>query len=314
MDNEFLLQDRLQKIRQIITKYGEENFYISYSGGKDSNVLSSLIDEALPDNKIPRVYANTGIEYNLVVDFVKQKAAKDERFVIIQPHTPIKKMLEEKGYPFKSKRHSDYVEQYQRHPERMQGNWEKMICVKNYLGLGKQWTQRNKCPQILLYQFTEQNNLKISSKCCDKLKKEPLKQYMVLNKKAFCITGLMRAEEGRRKTAQCLVFQHNKLKIFQPLAPISKEWEEWYIKKNDIQLPLLYYPPYNFKRTGCKGCPYAIDLQNILDIMQEYFPNEKKQCERIWAPVYAEYRRLGYRLRKQEKQLEGQVSFFDKGE
>lgn len=38
-DNEFLLQDRLQKIRQIINKYGEENFYISFSGGKDSTVL-----------------------------------------------------------------------------------------------------------------------------------------------------------------------------------------------------------------------------------------------------------------------------------
>ena len=53
MDNEFLLQDRLQKIRQIINKYGEENFYISFSGGADSTVLSALVDMALPDNKIP---------------------------------------------------------------------------------------------------------------------------------------------------------------------------------------------------------------------------------------------------------------------
>lgn len=45
-DNEFLLEDRLQKIRQIINKYGEENFYISFSGGKDSTVLSALVDMA----------------------------------------------------------------------------------------------------------------------------------------------------------------------------------------------------------------------------------------------------------------------------
>lgn len=44
MDNEFLLQDRLQKIRQIIRKYGEENFYLSFSGGKDSTVLSALCE------------------------------------------------------------------------------------------------------------------------------------------------------------------------------------------------------------------------------------------------------------------------------
>ena len=73
MDNEFLLQDRLQKIRQIIRKYGEENFYLSYSGGKDSTVLSALLDMALPDNKIPRVYANTGIEYRLILDFVERE-------------------------------------------------------------------------------------------------------------------------------------------------------------------------------------------------------------------------------------------------
>lgn len=76
MNNEFLLQDRLQKIRQIITKYGEEKFYISYSGGKDSTVLSHLIDMALPENKIPRVYANTGIEYRLILNFVERERAR----------------------------------------------------------------------------------------------------------------------------------------------------------------------------------------------------------------------------------------------
>lgn len=73
MTNEFLLQDRLQKIRQIIGKYGEENFYISFSGGKDSTVLSALIDLAIPGNKIPRVYANTGIEYRLILEFVERE-------------------------------------------------------------------------------------------------------------------------------------------------------------------------------------------------------------------------------------------------
>lgn len=63
MDNKFILQDRIQKIRSIISKYGEENFFISFSGGKDSCVLDKLIDIALPDNKIPRVYINTGKDW-----------------------------------------------------------------------------------------------------------------------------------------------------------------------------------------------------------------------------------------------------------
>lgn len=73
MDNEFLLMDRIQKIQQVIGKYGEENFYLSFSGGKDSTVLSALLDMAVPGNKIPRVYANTGIEYQLILDFVERE-------------------------------------------------------------------------------------------------------------------------------------------------------------------------------------------------------------------------------------------------
>ena len=73
MDNEFILQDRIQKIRQIVKKYGEDNFYISFSGGKDSNVLSVLVDLALPCNQIPRVYADTGIELNAVHNFVRER-------------------------------------------------------------------------------------------------------------------------------------------------------------------------------------------------------------------------------------------------
>lgn len=74
MDNEFILQDRIQKIQQVIKQYGEENFYVSFSGGKDSVVLSHLVDMAIPGNKIPRVFANTGIEYKLILDFVERES------------------------------------------------------------------------------------------------------------------------------------------------------------------------------------------------------------------------------------------------
>ena len=72
MDNKFILMDRLQKIKQIVNQYGEEEFVISFSGGKDSTVLHYLIDEALPDNKIPRVFFNTGIEFKAIVEFVEK--------------------------------------------------------------------------------------------------------------------------------------------------------------------------------------------------------------------------------------------------
>ena len=140
MTNEFILQDRLQKIQQIITQYGEDNFYISFSGGKDSTVLSKLIDIAIPDNKIPRVYADTGIELNMIRDFVYEMQEIDNRIVVIKPSVPIKQMLERDGYPFKSKHHSEMLKIYQRNP-----NAKSPIKYKNQ----EYNFNSNKCPKIL---------------------------------------------------------------------------------------------------------------------------------------------------------------------
>jgi 3'-phosphoadenosine 5'-phosphosulfate sulfotransferase (PAPS reductase)/FAD synthetase len=63
-DFDFELQDRLQKIRSIDEMYNlRDNAFISFSGGKDSTVLSRMVDMALLGNEIPRVFFNTGIEY-----------------------------------------------------------------------------------------------------------------------------------------------------------------------------------------------------------------------------------------------------------
>lgn len=285
-DNEILLKDRIEKIKSVIKKYEEENFYISFSGGKDSTVVSALIDLALPNNKIPRVYSNTGIELNMIKDFVVELQKTDDRIVIIKPTVPIRQMLEKDGYPFKSKEHSLYVSEYQR-------MGEKTACYQRYL-FPDEKRKRYGCPKILRYQFTPEFTLKISKKCCDELKKKPLKKWMKENDKTVCITGMIREEGGTRNQISCF---NVKQKKFHPLAPVTKEWEDWLIDKYKIKICDIYKEPYNFNRTGCKGCPFAIDIQKELDTLEEYFPNERKQCEIIWKPVYDEYRRLGYRLK-----------------
>ena len=293
MTNDFILQDRVEKIKSVINKYGEENFYISFSGGKDSTVLSFLIDLALPNNKIPRVYADTGIELNMIRDFVCDLALKDNRFEVIRPNTPIKQMLEIDGYPFKSKMHSTYVKKYQ-------NKGLNYKSVRAYTGLENTLSGKpmyRQCPKILKYQFTEKNTLKISDMCCMRMKEEPLQKWQKESNKPYGIVGIMREEGGRRFGAQCLAFSGKKLKNFQPLAPITKEWEQWFIDTYNIDICDIYKPPYNFERTGCKGCPFALHLQKELDTLEKFFPNERKQCEIIWKPVYDEYRRINYRLK-----------------
>lgn len=220
---------------------------------------------------------------------------------MIKPQRNIRETLENEGYPFKSKRHSETVATYQRSG--------KTKYVGHYLGEfeegEKPWTYNSQlCPQGLRYQFEPGFTLKVSDKCCLRMKEDPLKKWARDNNRPIAIIGLTRDEGGRRESAKCKVFTNSgKLKAFQPLVPVTKEWEDWFIEKYNIALCKLYYPPYNFHRTGCKGCPFIPDLQKELETMQRLIPNERKQCEIIWKPVYDEYRRIGYRL-KSEEQLE----------
>ena len=295
-DNEFLEFDRLHMIQDTIKKYGEENFYISFSGGRDSTVLSKFVDIAVPGNKIPRVFCNTGIEFNAIVDFVKECQKEDDRVVIVFPKTPIVPMLKEDGYPFKSKDHCAHVEYYHKHMNEELPYW----IVKyrdHYNAYG--------CPPKLKYQFTPEFNLHISDKCCKNLKEDPLHKWSKENNKPITMMAVMSAEGGRRKTyKQCASFKNGKLKSFSPFKPVRDSFIDYLVEKYDIKLCKLYYPPYNFPRTGCKGCPFNIYLQRSLNTMKELMPDEYKQCETIWKPVYDEYRRVGYRLKPIEEDKE----------
>lgn len=287
MDNEIILFDRLEVIKNTINKYGEENFYLSFSGGKDSVILHHLLDKALPNNQIPRVFINTGIEYNDIVKFVTELASKDSRIIMLKPSKPVKATLEQYGYPFKSKEHSCKLHEWQLgHTET--NSAKKYIDPNNRYG----------CPKALRYQFEEGLDFKVSQYCCLKMKKAPAKEYEKKSGRSIAITGMRKEEGGQRINLGCILTDKKGRVIrFHPLAVVTEEWEDWFRERESIQLCKLYYPPFNFKRTGCKGCPFSMELEQQLEIMAMYLPAERKQCEFIWAPVYKEYRRIGYRLK-----------------
>lgn len=291
MDFDLLLLDRINVIKTTNKKYDLLNkAYISFSGGKDSTILHNLIDLALPGNRIPRVYINTGIEYLDIVSYVKELAKNDDRIIIINPKMNIKDVLTKYGYPFKSKQHSHYLSIYQH-----SGIGKS---VKRYLYPGS--TTMFKCPASLLYQFTPEFNIKCSEMCCNKLKKEPAHKWAEENNKSICITGMRKGEGGQRISIGCILLsKDNQLEKFHPLLKVDSEWEDKFLERFSIKLCKLYYPPYEFKRTGCRGCPFSLDLEHQLKVMEELLPAERKQCEFIWKPVYEEYRRIKYRLKEE---------------
>lgn len=158
-------------------------------------------------------------------------------------------------------------------------------------------------PKSLTYQLTESCDLKISDSCCRELKKKPVKKWEKETNRHIVITGMRKEEGGTRQLISgCVLTDKNgNLIKFHPLLVVDDEWENWVIQNENIEICDLYKPPYNFKRTGCAGCPFSLELQEQLETMSLYLPNERKKCEIIWEKVYKEYRRLNYRLKRVEK-------------
>lgn len=231
MDYELTLFDRIEVINTAYEKYDlEHNAYISFSGGKDSTVLHYLMDEAVPNNRIPRVFINTGIEYNSIIKFVKHMAEKDDRFVIVAPSKPIKQILEKDGYPFKSKEHSTKLHLFQ-------------IGHKNTRSLTKYLSNgRFSCPKCLKYQFNDDFKMKISSFCCNRLKKEPAKKWGKENNRSIVITGMRKEEGGERTNLKCiLTSKKGKVKKFHPLAVVDEAFEDEYVLKNSVAQVSIFY-------------------------------------------------------------------------
>lgn len=124
---QFILTDRIAKNQSTDKLLDlQNNSYMAYSGGADSVVNSALLDLSLPNNKIPRVFIDTGIEHQAIRKFVLKQAEKDSRIVILKPRVNIIKMLKNEGYPFKSKQHSQNYGVYFRNKIEVQNELKKI--------------------------------------------------------------------------------------------------------------------------------------------------------------------------------------------
>ena len=187
---------------------------------------------------------------------------------------------------------------------------EQLEEIKSILESSKEKMESFKLPVIPSDYYVELSEaVDAIENMATELKKKPIHKWQKENKRYISITGMRKEEGGNRAGIKGCILTNKKGNIvkFHPLLVVNDDFENWFINKYNIELCKLYREPFNFKRTGCKGCPFSLDLQEQLDTMAMYLPSEKKQCEMIWKPVYQEYRRLGYRLRKDK----GQMSIFD---
>lgn len=80
-----------QRIREWYN-YFHGNVYISFSGGKDSTVLTHLVHDMYPD--VPLAFANTGLEYPEIQAFARQMGAE-----FVRPKMRFDEVISTYGYP-----------------------------------------------------------------------------------------------------------------------------------------------------------------------------------------------------------------------
>ena len=271
--------------------------YVSFSGGKDSTVLLALIKlcediYTIPKDAIPAVFANTGIEMGVTIDFVKWvKENYYSSLITIRPSVSFDWVLKTHGKPIKSKLKSQYLAKWQK--------GKRTRTVVQNLVEGK--TNAGKTAyQIKLYDkdahmLHDDFPIMPSEKCCAYLKKKPFADYAKRNGIKGQMTG-MRLGEGGAREMNANVRKLSGFKIctsvdkkgFIKKAPII-DWDDEdvddFIARYKVPLSRAY-TEYGFHRTGCMACPFARDVGKNLQYLHTNEPNRYKAAMHWLKDVY----------------------------
>lgn len=237
-------------IRQAVNEFGLEHVYISYSGGKDSTVLSHIAKSMYPD--ILHLFANTTNEYPETIKHIKWE--KEHNNTNILSITPVdghgkkwnfKKVVCHYGYPMFSKRVANAIRTYQHALSPKTKNNSLDYINRNFSKYKK---------------YIEEP---ISDKCCEKLKKYPLRKKAKELDLKCAILGILASESYQREKDWleygCNVFNERKDNQSRPLSFWTEEDIQEYIEKYNVKISDLYSMGYH--RNGCMYCGFGVNLE-----------------------------------------------------
>lgn len=247
-----------RSIRTCVEYWGEENVYISYSGGKDSIVTTHIVRSMYPD--IPLVFCDTGLEFPELRDF----ATRQENITFIYPSMSFLEVIKRYGYPITTKENA--VKLYKLRENNLKPEY------RNYLlrgdERGKYGTLPNKYHKLIDADY------KIGAGCCAVMKKRPLHYYERVTGKVP-ITGETTEESRSREQAYlkhgCNAFQRKTGFKCTPIAFWTEQDVLEYIYTNNIPIPSVYgkilwedgkYYTTGEKRTGCVYCCFGADKKD----------------------------------------------------
>lgn len=249
--------------------------YASWSGGLDSTVMKHMIQDTIGD--IPLVFVDTGLEFPEVREFVKRGGG-----VILRPEKNFCQIITDHGYPVISKETAMKIRKLRN------GNLSEKY--RNYLMNGDERGSIGKLADKWKYLLT--GDVEISDKCCDWMKKKPLKKYQKETGR-YPFIGVTQDESAMRKRQ----YEKTGCNVYDANDPISKPMGFWtkqdvlrYAFENQIEIPSVYgdivkrgeeFFLTGEQRTGCMFCGFGAHLEgneNRFTRMAETHPKLYKYC------------------------------------
>lgn len=288
-----------QRIRDAINKFSVDGLYVPVSGGIDSQVVHILVKEVQEQDgisleKIPRVFSNTGNEYDSVV-----KKARELCDIEVIPAKPLWQVLTEEGYPVGSKKVSRMLRDIQNPTEK------NKATIKLYTtGIKRDGTKSKHFKLPNKWRKFIDSEIRASEKCCYWLKKEPMNRYAKETGR-IPILGIMADEGGVRKVSYmqtgCNAFEKNNpqskpigfwtkddslaFTVFRRLTIPDVYGEIVILGSNKIAKPIdvikSFTQGYKIrldttgeKRTGCVYCTYGVTQEKGENRFQRLYKND----------------------------------------
>lgn len=295
--------DGLIKAKSVLNSHN--NIMVSVSGGADSDNMIDIVEHLRPrddKHRVTYVWFDTGVE----MDTTKRHLVYLENkygITILRERgeTQVAGAVRNVGYPFYSKKFSEYIGRLQKH----NFQWEDEpfdVLLKKYPNCKaalrwwcNNWKDEPHKPlqseiasAKYLKEFMIENppTFSISNRCCNESKKKvgdaTYKKYNF----DIQLIGIRKAEGGARSTSikSCMADgRHGKqyYPLFWWKAEDKTAFENTYdITHSDA------YTVYGCKRTGCAGCPFAGRYSKELAMLHQYEPKLANAVEHIFAPAY----------------------------
>ena len=217
------------------SKIDPDEYYLSYSGGKDSHFLLWFIREYMDEHRIPIVAVNTGFELPEIRDRILKNSD-----IVLHPELHRQQIKDNYGIPCFSKQQDEYICRYQNGSR--SENTMRAVNGENTL-----FNLNQTARELLLSGKLH----RVSNKCCKYNKERPMMKYgKETGRKAIMGTRQNESRTRKAKYNKCLTASGN----FTPLYDFSDELMDGLYREYNIEIPKCYT---YLSRTGCGGCPYG---------------------------------------------------------